>query len=122
MGVPSGRSETVRTGLGVGNSEVVGGGGAAAGGGTSGVSTVAATGVAVRPPAGDFARSAAAGGLACAAEGLPIDASALKSTGCSSELMTLTEAGFALSLRRDPPASLEAVTVSSLGGCTLVGP
>ena len=63
IGVPSGRKETVRTGLGLGNSDVMAGGGAAAGG-TSGVLMVAATGVASMPAAEAWAAVAAAGGLA----------------------------------------------------------
>ena len=66
IGVPSGRNDTVRTGLGLGNSEVIGGGSGAAVGGTSGVLTVAATGVAFKAPADVLPWSAAAGGLAAA--------------------------------------------------------
>ena len=69
---------------------------------------------------------ALAGGLGLIAggrpEGLLTDACALKSTGCSSELTTLTGPGLTLSLSRVAPASLEVVTVWSLGGATLVGP
>ena len=121
IGVPSGRRETVRTGFGSGNSDVMGGGGAAAGG-TSGVLTVAATGVAADAVAAGWGCCVAAGGLAGAGGGLSADAWALKSTGCSSELTILSVPGFALSLRTETDGSLEAVTVWSLGGCTLVGP
>ena len=49
IGVPSGRSETVRTGLGSGNCNAIGGG-ALTGGATNGVLVVAATGVALAAP------------------------------------------------------------------------
>ena len=110
----------MRTGFGSGNSDVMGGGGAAAGG-TSGVLTVAATGVAADAVAAGGG-CVAAGGLAGAGGGLSADAWALKSTGCSSELMIFSVPGFALSLRTETEGSLEAVTVWSVGGCTLVGP
>src|SRR5208337_539569 len=47
---------------------------------------------------------------------------AIRSTGCSSLLTTLTLLGCVLSLSRFAPESFEVPTVSSLGGCTLVGP
>ena len=97
-------------------------GGGAAAGGTSGVLMVAATGVAIDAPSAGLGWSAAGEGLGNGKSGLSGDAWALKSTGCSSELTILTDPGFALSLRTETAGSLDAVTVSSLGGCTLVGP
>ena len=99
IGVPSGRKETVRTGFGSGNSDVMVGGGAAAGG-TSGVLMVAATGVAIDAPSAGLGWSAVGEGLGNGKSGLSGDAWALKSTGCSSELTILTDPGFALSLRK----------------------
>ena len=63
IGVPSGRNETVRTGFGLGNSDIVGGADAA-GGATSGVLTVEATGVAPEAPAGALAWSPGQGAIA----------------------------------------------------------
>ena len=112
IGVPSGRSEIVRTGFGSGNSGFIPFGGPAGAGATSGVLMVAARAAASVAPAG-------AGGLA---GGGLLDACAFKSTGCSSELTTLTGPGLPLSWSRVAPASLDVVTVWSLGGATLVGP
>ena len=113
IGVPSGLSEIVRTGFGSGKSEVIPFGGPAGAGATSGVLMVAASAVASVGPAG-------AGGLAEGA--LLTDACAFKSTGCSSELTTLTALGLPLSWSREAPASLDVETVWSLGGATFVGP
>ena len=86
IGVPSGLSEIVRTGFGSGNSEVIPFGGPAGGAGDK------------RRIDGRGERGRVRGaGRRGAAGGLLTDAWAFKSTGCSSELTTLTDAGLPLS-------------------------
>ena len=104
--VPSGRREIVRTGFGSGNGDAAAGAGWGAAT-TTGVSTVPRT-------SGPAASVVEAGGGA--------EVWALRSTGCSSLLTTLTLLAWVLSLSRLAPASFEVATVASLGGCTLVGP
>ena len=80
----------MRTGFGSGNSsDVIPFGGAAACGGTSGELMIAASAGSV-VPAEELAGADAEGGLFTAA-------CAFKSTGCSSELTTLTAAGLPVS-------------------------
>ncbi len=110
IGVPSGRSEMVRTGFGSGKDGAIAG----AGGGdmtTTGVSTVPRT--AEELDESDGAAGAADGGGAVWA---------CRSTGCSSVLTTVTRLTCVLSLSREAPTSFGVETVASLGGCTLVGP
>ena len=111
IGVPSGRSDTVRTGFGSGNWD-----GAAGGAGavitTTGVSTVCLM-EAPDPPASAPRFAGLVGAVAEAA---------VRSTGCSSVVTTFTPAGLPLSFSKLASLSLEEATLSSLGGCTLVGP
>src|SRR6202041_1074883 len=110
--------ETARTVLGSENSDAVGGG-VAIGAGSTGVLTVATTGV-PRDKSADGCAATAGTGTRASGGDILLSGAGAESIGCSSELRTLTWADCALSFERVAPTSPEVAMFSSLGGCTLI--